>query len=635
MSEFDLNKAIMKFAQQFAEMMSNDDNDEELADPSKWVKHEDYEKNIKRALDHLCYTFNARYIDLKSVTTGKLKSSEKATEFFEKGNKQFKKENSWKDSLELYTRGVMHAPPNSNELARAYANRSAALCDGGLYDDAILDIGRALEIGYPDDLKPKLYTRRAMCSVKLNETVNPDAEKDLNDARHLLAKLNSDDAVNEIINKKLATISSMKAPYEKIDYNRFLPKIVEENSKLKGVTDAVELQYSEKYGRQVVATRNIRAGEAIYVHKPYASIIESTVAHKYCWHCSKRVWAGVPCHQCVSVIYCNEKCRDEAWQEYHDVECLIIPQLIRSEIVGKLGTPGLLALKITAKVFKEAGSLEKLKEKIDELNTKQDDIKKCFSGDVFDNMKYEAIYSLSRNGFVRDMSPFSVLILNSIAANTEIFGKKYVEIDKLEKNEWIIFMGALIMRHLDICISNSKKEFMKDENRNKIIRGTELFPFFSLFNNNCDPNVIVYNSANVSAMITLQQIKKGEQVFISYQNPYWDEPTRERKASLLKYFNFNCDCTACKKEWDVQSINSFPSRKVKGLPSSLKKKLAALRDKPKFVPSLTSIGAMLNYEKISVNMELMNLHQKYMKYPTREMMELKLATMIHYENSTY
>ncbi|KAK0079880.1 hypothetical protein PV325_000710, partial [Microctonus aethiopoides] len=277
----------------------------------------------------------------------------------------------------------------------------------------------------------------------------------------------------------------------------------------------------------------------------------------------------------------------------------------------------------------------KLKEKIDELNTKQDDIKKCFSGDVFDNMKYEAIYSLSRNGFVRDMSPFSVLILNSIAANTEIFGKKYVEIDKLEKNEWIIFMGALIMRHLDICISNSKKEFMKDENRDKIIRGTELFPFFSLFNNNCDPNVIVYNSANVSAMITLQQIKKGEQVFISYQNPYWDEPTRERKASLLKYFNFNCDCTACKKEWDVQSINSFPSRKVKGLPSSLKKKLAALRDKPKFVPSLTSIGAMLNYEKISVNMELMNLHQKYMKYPTREMMELKLATMIHYENSTY
>ncbi|KAK0070806.1 hypothetical protein PV325_014042, partial [Microctonus aethiopoides] len=252
------------------------------------------------------------------------------------------------------------------------------------------------------------------------------------------------------------------------------------------------------------------------------------------------------------------------------------------------------------KVFKEAGSLEKLKEKIDELNTKKGDIiTKCFSGDVFDNMKYEAVYSLSRVAQIEILSSASVFILFCFAANTQIFGKKYKQIDKLEKNKWMIFMGALIMRHLDICISNSRRVLMKDEDQNKILRGTEMFPFFSLINNNCDPNATDYHSGNVSALITLQQIKKGEQVFISYQTPYWSVPTRERNASLLKYFNFNCDCTACKKEWDVHSINSFPSRKVKGLPSSLKKKLTALRDKPKFVPSLTSIGAMLNYERLS------------------------------------
>ncbi|KAK0072399.1 hypothetical protein PV326_000116 [Microctonus aethiopoides] len=517
MSGFDLDKAIMKFAQQFVEMMSNDNNDEELADPSKWVKHKDDKENIKRAIDHFFYARKVRYVELKSVTAGELKSSEKATEFIEKGNKQFKKENSWKDSLELYTQGVMHAPPNSHALARAYANRSAALSDGGLYDDVILDIGRALEIGYPDDLKPKLWMRRAMCSLLLNRTLNPDAQKDLVDASNLLVELNSNDNeyVNEIMNKKLSTISSMKTPHEKIDYEIFLPKIVKENTKLMGVTDAVELQYSEKYGRQVVATRDIKAGEAIYVHKAYASIIESTVAHKYCWHCSKQVWAGVPCHQCVSVIYCNEKCRDEAWQEYHDIECLIIPQFIRLKGVVDLGTAGPLALKITAKVFKEAGSLEKLKEKINELNTKQgDNITKCFSGDVFDSMKYEAVYSLSRLAKIEILSSASVFILFCFAANTEIFGKKYGEIDKFEKNKWMIFMGALIMRHLDICISNSKRDYMKDEDRKEVIRGTEMFPFFSLINNNCDPNVVDYHSGNVSAMITLQQIKKGEQVRI-------------------------------------------------------------------------------------------------------------------------
>ncbi|KAK0071891.1 hypothetical protein PV326_000694, partial [Microctonus aethiopoides] len=353
MSEFDLNKAIMKFVQRFSAMKCDDDDDDDkLADLSKFIKDRDYEEIIKHEMANSFYVRDARYLDLKSVTTGQLKSSEKATEFIEKGNEQFKKENSWKDSLELYTQGVIHAPPNSSELARAYANRSAALSDGGLYDDVILDIGH--------------------------------------DACQLLLKMNSNDTeyVNEIVNKKLSTISSMKTPQQKIDYQTFLPKIVKENTKLMGVTDAVELQYSEKYGRQVVATRDIRAGEAIYVHKPYASIVESTVVHKYCWHCSKQVWAGVPCHQCVSVIYCNEKCRDEAWQEYHDIECLIIPQC--NQIVANSGTVGQLALKITAKALKEAGSLEKLKEKIDKINTQQDCIKKCFSGDVFDNTKYEA-----------------------------------------------------------------------------------------------------------------------------------------------------------------------------------------------------------------------------------------------------
>ncbi|KAK0158905.1 hypothetical protein PV328_009843 [Microctonus aethiopoides] len=289
MSEFDLNKAIMKWVQQFGEMMSNDDdNDDKLADLSKFIKDRDYEEIIKHEMANSFYVIrDARYLDLKSVTTGQLKSSEKATEFIEKGNKQFKKENSWKDSLELYTQGVIHAPPNSSELARAYANRSAALSDGGLYDDVILDIGRALEIGYPDNLKPKLYIRRSMCSLLLNGTLNSDARKDIDDACQLLLKMNSNDTeyVNEIVNKKLSTISSMKTPQQKIDYQTFLPKIVNENTKLMGVTDAVELQYSEKYGRQVVATRDIRAGEAIYVHKPYASIVESTVVHNL---------AGVP-----------------------------------------------------------------------------------------------------------------------------------------------------------------------------------------------------------------------------------------------------------------------------------------------------------------------------------------------------
>ncbi|KAK0072678.1 hypothetical protein PV325_010992 [Microctonus aethiopoides] len=130
-------------------------------------------------------------------------------------------------------------------------------------------------------------------------------------------------------------------------------------------------------------------------------------------------------------------------------------------------------------------------------------------------------------------------------------------------------------------------------------------------------------------MITLQQIKQGE------QSPYWgkDSP-RERKASLLNHFNFDCDCTACKNEWVAHSINSFPSRMI-DLPLPIKKKLDYLQDKSYLGESLTSTNVIIKYlQRISLSMELMNLHQEDMEYPTKEMMELKLATMILYENCT-
>ncbi|KAK0162887.1 hypothetical protein PV327_006622 [Microctonus hyperodae] len=609
-----------------------------LDEPKDWVDYKDDEKTVKRALNYFQLT---RSESFEVLSPDELKSFEKAIEFIEKGNEQYREGNPWKDSLELYTEGVIYAPPNSNELARAYANRSAALYSGGLYDDAILDIGRALEIGYPDDLKAKLYVRRAQCFFALNKKICPDLERDVANAREWLSKMNPNGKkrVTEILDQNFSDVSSIKAPFEKIDYQRFLPKPLEGNKKLMGVSDAVELQYSEKYGRQVVATRDIKAGEAIFMHKAYASIVETEVLHKYCWHCVKRVWAGVPCHQCVSVIYCNENCRDEAWQEYHDIECLIVPVITDKMRQMGQSTWGLLTLKITVKVYKEAGSIAKLKEKIDKLKTKQDPIEKCFSGNVFDNLKYDAIYSLSRNTNCVYTSLFVVALLLSLAKNTEIFGKKYDNIKDFRNNKYMLFMGALIMRHVDLCLSNTKRDYIIDENKKKIIRGTEMVPFFCFFNHSCDPNAILYKSGNVNAMFTGQQIKKGEQIFIAYQNPYWAKFTvRERKMDLKKCFNFICECNACKHDWDLESIKSFPTRIIKGWPSSLKKKLDYLRNAPNntnFLVSLTPTDAMTNSIKISAGIEMMNICQKYMKYPSQQMMALKTEIFHCYENSHY
>ncbi|XP_044593891.1 uncharacterized protein LOC123271584 [Cotesia glomerata] len=62
---------------------------------------------------------------------------------------------------------------------------------------------------------------------------------------------------------------------------------------------------------------------------------------------------------------------------------------------------------------------------------------------------------------------------------------------------------------------------------------------------------------DMSAFITLQTIKKGEQLFISYGQEFHHMPTPKRREELQNIRSYWCDCPACINNWNPG--HDFPS----------------------------------------------------------------------------
>lgn len=74
--------------------------------------------------------------------------------------------------------------------------------------------------------------------------------------------------------------------------------------------------------------------------------------------------------------------------------------------------------------------------------------------------------------------------------------------------------------------------------------GGGLFPFLSLLNHSCFPNMSLVTVDNKSVLIAARPIKAGEQLFVSYGavSRTYDH---EARAKILDGFGIICQCTAC------------------------------------------------------------------------------------------
>lgn len=324
----------------------------------EFINCKNNEERMKITIKHV------RELNLITIINSDNKSISRSVQLRDQANQIFITEPKFPGKLQMdaiietYTKSVAYAPTRSRELSLAYANRSAALFKAKLYEDCLRDIERALQLDYPSKLKAKLFARKAQTLIILNSSVNSESKKALEEARHWLEKMDLTGNGRKIVEKTLSNpeeMAGIEKPRKLLNDERNLPQVPNDNPKIPGASSAIKFGYSKKFGKHIIAARDIKPGEVLFVERAYAAVVDIEKSYTHCENCLKQTWSAIPCDHCVEAIYCSEICRDSAWIDHHDIECQVIG-LVR-------GTPR-MSLRLVVKAVKEAGGLQALKDQL-------------------------------------------------------------------------------------------------------------------------------------------------------------------------------------------------------------------------------------------------------------------------------
>lgn len=291
------------------------------------------------------------------------KSNVKSTIFREDGYKLLVGKNDHDNlikALDLFTRSIAHAVPGSKEISLAYANRAAVLFSGFDRAEAALeDIDRAIELGCPEKLLPKLLNLQGDYFCKL-------ATESFIESKSWLRKIPKKEPGRKELVKQLKDYPLKEA--EIVDEECIIPEIKSPSKRFPCASDAVDIDYSMLNGqleRRLIATRDIDVGEVLVVEKHYFKSLKLDRLYTHCAYCLVFLLNGIPCGTCKNAMYCSEKCRAEAWTEYHEIECPIFGLLIQTPQMNV----AIGSVRLLMEMCHEAGGLKLLKKRVEEFNT--------------------------------------------------------------------------------------------------------------------------------------------------------------------------------------------------------------------------------------------------------------------------
>ncbi|XP_061418092.1 SET and MYND domain-containing protein 4 [Lethenteron reissneri] len=231
----------------------------------------------------------------------------------QEGNRFFQQEQNGRAAA-CYSRSICLATPGSEEQALAFANRSAALFHMQHHQACLDDIGRALANGYPARLSHKLLSRRGDALAALER-----------------ARQNPGD------NPTAAAAAAVGNPDVSGAGGSGRDETLAENGGGAGERVSVELRWSERSGRHLVAARDLHPGESLLVEPAFASAVAPDAnaeregalppEERCCHRCLREAEPvlPVPCQRCSYARFCGEPCRDAAVRSRHhgSVECAL------------------------------------------------------------------------------------------------------------------------------------------------------------------------------------------------------------------------------------------------------------------------------------------------------------------------
>lgn len=453
--------------------------------------------------------------DLLSQTLGEnlrsnnFKSNDIAEIMRNMGNKLFAA-GKYKEALWKYNESLCYADDDLN-LALGYANRSAAFLELGLYPQCMKNIKKARDHGYPADKMKKLEDREMKCLEKMAKDTKITSEPELD---------------------------IFKLSYEP-------------NPKIPFIIKDLEVRTNEKFGRHVVAKRDLKPGDVISVGIPTFRSLNVPPfnffdLYQLCGFCLGTNHLDlIPCSTCNIAMYCSDECAKKAHPSHKFEESKMLDDLITNFFYPVDFKMCDIALAICG------GSYEEL-EKV--YNESLRSPKTVFDFDFsdpndpnYDKNQLQVILGMAGNKH------------ESQKLHRKHLQKNYVNLSKCPP-----FMEKFVEHLQTVMLASATKI-----KRKTVTGSAEGFAFSlltSLLNHSCDPNVqmVMEEGLGREIMIVTRPIAKGEQIFDCYSYPFAYQSKQDRIQDLrASGVDFVCDCRACKNPQKFLTAHDLPVRDPK------------------------------------------------------------------------
>ncbi|XP_067866931.1 SET and MYND domain-containing protein 4 isoform X2 [Heterodontus francisci] len=494
-------------------------------------------------------------------------------DFKQRGNARFKAKD-YVQAMALYSEGLHHSSPGSPEAALLYANRSAALYHLQRYQECLSDIRRAQEHGYPQELEYKVLSRRRACLYHLGV---PEGASDARSRESC-----HDRGTQSLQHTEVPSIQA----HSKTGDLPCARRKASDPSELRGpcaASPSIALHSDASRGRYLAAIDDLRPGQLLLQEEAFAVVLipegsrRETLPNEklYCHHCLGLAGLPVPCLSCSFSSYCSELCREQAWDQYHWLDCCLGGLLLA------LGTFTHLALRtVLVAGMQEVERAERLekgadREQSEEWRKRENPNHTAGVGSCSeagggmprdDRSRYQTVHSLLTH--TEQQQPEHCFLCGFTAAavcreirrrglESQVVGEEpELQVDS-GKEQKLRMLGVAMLRHMlqlgcnaqaitafrDTGVGHSHVTEME-----QVRIATAFYSSVSLLNHSCQPNTsITFHNTSITVRAS-QQILAGQEVLHCY-GPHWSRMAlKERQQTLSLQYFFQCRCTACVNE---------------------------------------------------------------------------------------
>ncbi|KAF7493758.1 SET and MYND domain-containing protein 4 [Sarcoptes scabiei] len=521
--------------------------------------------------------FIAKYFSFDSIADQFGKDQSKAL-FLMKLGDDFVEQNNYLDALRSYSDAILIADmdENQNFLMELFERRARIFLKLNLFQDCLEDllllserssqlvddfisVIKDLDVqeNFENDPK-KILFKIDKLKNNINEISRENIEKFLKKFSHLIQEKQTDSR-------------DLRIDVEEI--NNF-----EQNSSINGASSKISLAIFDKKHRGYRSNVNLSEDETLFIEKPFTIHFLQT-KESYCANCCtklSRIYISdpsnndceedrntdttmnsdddeefplilksfVPCYHCNRFKFCDEQCRQEAWNDFHRNECQSF--LICCE--EQIGNAYLIARMIVAN---SEPVIKTIKNSVDsdsiDFVSNIDTIKSNYS------RSYQTICDLITHPESLDAKTkicyyFAAMFLQILLKKLNTISFEMVRYQKAFLKLLLHHFQQLPSNIFNIFDENAEEFPVTDSNvavlKNRSI-GTGLYANLSLFNHSCDPNCRIVFFGSKIIVKTIREISSGEEICISYGPTYSTMNLYRRSKWLLQQYNFVCECQAC------------------------------------------------------------------------------------------